>query len=44
MGILCGLMGLALGAIVESAWRIQVEDGGQWRELAEKQRQRRLRL
>jgi cell division protein FtsI (penicillin-binding protein 3) len=44
MGILCGLMGLALGAIVESAWRIQVEDGAQWRELAEKQRQRRLRV
>jgi cell division protein FtsI (penicillin-binding protein 3) len=44
MGILCGMMGLSLGAIVESAWRVQVEDGREWRDIAEKQRQRRLRL
>jgi cell division protein FtsI (penicillin-binding protein 3) len=44
MGVLCGLMGLALGAIVASAWRVQVEDGPAWREIAEKQRQRRLHI
>jgi cell division protein FtsI (penicillin-binding protein 3) len=44
MGVLCGVMGLALGGIVSSAWRVQVEDGAEWRELAEKQRQRRLHV
>lgn len=44
MGVLCGVMGVALGAIVESAWRVQVEDGSQWRDIAERQRQRRLHL
>lgn len=44
MGILCGLMGLALGAIVNGAYRIEVEDGDRWFELAERQRQRRLHI
>jgi len=44
MGVLCGIMGLALGGIVSSAWRVQVEDGPAWREMAEKQRQRRLHI
>ena len=44
MGVLCGVMGLALGGIVSSAWRVQIEDGPEWREMAEKQRQRRLHL
>ncbi len=44
MGILCGVMGLALGGIVSSAWRVQVEDGPEWREMAERQRQRRLHI
>jgi cell division protein FtsI (penicillin-binding protein 3) len=44
MGILCGVMGLALGGIVSSAWRVQVEDAPEWREMAEKQRQRRLHI
>ncbi len=44
MGILCGVMGIALGGIVSSAWRVQVEDGPEWREMAEKQRQRRLHI
>jgi cell division protein FtsI (penicillin-binding protein 3) len=44
MGILCGVMGLALGGIVSSAWRVQVEDGPEWRDMAEKQRQRRLHI
>jgi cell division protein FtsI (penicillin-binding protein 3) len=44
MGVLCGVMGLALGAVVSGAWRVQVEDGPAWRDIAEKQRQRRLRI
>ena len=44
MGVLCGLMGLALGAIVSGAWRVQVEDGAAWRDIADKQRQRRLHV
>jgi len=44
MGVLCGVMALALGGIVSSAWRVQVEDGPEWRDMAEKQRQRRLHI
>jgi cell division protein FtsI (penicillin-binding protein 3) len=44
MGVLCGVMGLALGGIVSSAWRVQVEDAAEWRDMAEKQRQRRLHI
>jgi cell division protein FtsI (penicillin-binding protein 3) len=44
MGVLCGLMGLGLGLIVASAYNVQLEDGGEWREIAEKQRQRRLHV
>jgi cell division protein FtsI (penicillin-binding protein 3) len=44
MGLLCGLMGLALGAVVLTAWRVQIEDGPEWREIAEKQRQRRMHI
>lgn len=44
MGVLCGLMGIGLGAIVSGAYRIEVEDGDQWYELAERQRQRRLHI
>jgi cell division protein FtsI (penicillin-binding protein 3) len=44
MGVLCGVMGLALGGIASTAWRVQVEDGPEWREMAEKQRQRRLHV
>ncbi|HEY4119855.1 MAG TPA: penicillin-binding protein [Byssovorax sp.] len=44
MGILCGLMGVGLGGLVSGAFRVQVEDGDQWFELAERQRQRRLHI
>jgi cell division protein FtsI (penicillin-binding protein 3) len=44
MGILCGMMGLGLGVIVSGAHRIQVEDGPNWYDLAERQRQRRLHV
>ncbi len=44
MGILCGLMGVGLGGIVSGAYRIEVEDGEEWFDLAERQRQRRLHI
>ncbi len=44
MGILCGVMALALGGVVSSAWRVQVEDGPEWRDMAERQRLRRLHI
>ncbi|HLK39871.1 MAG TPA: penicillin-binding transpeptidase domain-containing protein, partial [Polyangiaceae bacterium] len=44
MGLLCGVMGIALGGVVSSAWRVQIEDGPEWRETAERQRQRRLHV
>jgi cell division protein FtsI (penicillin-binding protein 3) len=44
MGILCGLLGIGLGLIVASAYNVQLEDGGEWRDIAEKQRQRRLHV
>ena len=44
MGLLCGVLGLGLGLVVSAAWDIMVVDGPHWRELAEKQRQRRLRV
>ena len=44
MGLLCGIMGVALGGVVSSAWRVQIEDGDAWRDTAEKQRQRRMHI
>jgi cell division protein FtsI (penicillin-binding protein 3) len=44
MGLLCGLMGIGLGGIVSGAYSVQVDDGDQWFELAERQRQRRLHI
>ncbi len=44
MALLCVAMAVALGGIVSTAWRIQVDDAAGWREMAEKQRQRRLRV
>jgi len=44
MGILCGFLGLGLGFIVSAGYDLMVVDGPAWRELAEKQRQRRLRV
>jgi cell division protein FtsI (penicillin-binding protein 3) len=44
MGVLCGMMGLGLGGIVSGAYRIEVEDGEAWFDLAERQRQRRLHI
>src|SRR5690606_33098331 len=44
MGILCGLLALGLGLVVSAGFDLMVRDGAAWRELAEKQRQRRLRV
>lgn len=44
MGMLCGLMGLGLGAIVSGAYGIEIDEGDRWFELAERQRQRRLHI
>src|SRR5687767_16041879 len=44
MGILCGLLALGLGLVVSAGWELMMVDGPMWRELAEKQRQRRLRV
>jgi cell division protein FtsI (penicillin-binding protein 3) len=44
MGVVCGLMGLGCGLIVSSAYKLQVDDGQAWREMAEAQRQRRLHV
>ncbi len=44
MGFLCGLLAVGLGVVVSTAFGIQVEKGDEWRELAEKQRQRRLHV
>src|SRR5690606_14115876 len=35
---------IGLGAIVSSAWSVQVEDGAEWRAMAERQRNRRLQV
>ncbi len=44
MGVLCGILGLGLGLVVSAGFDLMVVDGPHWRELAEKQRQRRLRV
>ena len=43
-GILCAVLGLGLGVVLNGAWDIEVADGDAWRTLAEKQRMRRLRV
>ena len=44
MGLLCGILALGLGLVVSAGWDIMVTDGENWRDLAEDQRQRRLRV
>ncbi len=44
VGVLSGLMAIGLGVVVSTAFRVQVEDAAPWKELAEKQRQRRLHV
>lgn len=44
MGVACGLLGLCLGLVVSAAHDLMIENGDVWRNLAEDQRQRRLRV
>ena len=44
MGLLCGFLALGLGLILSAGWDLMIVHGGQWRELAERQRQRRLNV
>lgn len=43
-GILCALLGVGLGVVLNGAWDIEVSDGDAWRTLAEKQRLRQLHV
>ncbi|MEB2313289.1 MAG: penicillin-binding protein [Sorangiineae bacterium] len=44
MALLCGVLAFGLGLIVASGFDLMVTDGPAWRELAERQRQRRLHV
>lgn len=44
MAILCGVLGTGLGLVVSASWDLMIENGPHWRELAERQRERRLRV
>ncbi|MGC4063377.1 MAG: penicillin-binding protein [Polyangiaceae bacterium] len=44
MGLLCGLLAFGLGLVVASGFDLMVVHGAQWRELAERQRQRRMNV
>ena len=44
MGMLCALLFAGLCSIVASAYNIQVKHGSEWRQIAEKQRQRKLKI
>lgn len=44
MGILCGVLALGMGLVVSAGWDLMITDGENWRQLAEDQRQRRLRV
>ena len=44
MGVLCALLGVGLSSVVSSAFNIQVKHGAEWRMIAERQRQRKLKV
>jgi cell division protein FtsI (penicillin-binding protein 3) len=44
MGILCALLAVGLGVVISSGYRLMVKDGSAWRDLADKQRERRLHV
>jgi len=44
MFVLSGFLVLGLGSVVSSAWNIQVKHGAEWRMIAERQRQKRLKV
>src|SRR5262249_53555766 len=42
--VLCGLLGTGLFSVVASAFNIQVKHGPEWRQIAENQRNKRLKI
>jgi cell division protein FtsI (penicillin-binding protein 3) len=44
MGIICGALAFAAGLVVAAGHAVMIRDGADWHELADRQRQRRLRL
>ncbi len=44
MALLCGVLAAGLGVVVSSGYRLTMIDGADWRELAERQRERRLHV
>jgi cell division protein FtsI (penicillin-binding protein 3) len=44
MGIICGALAFAAGLVVAAGHSVMIRDGAEWHELADRQRQRRLRL
>ena len=44
IGVLCGLLALGMGLVLSAGWDLMIANGDQWRELAERQRQRRLNV
>lgn len=44
LAVLCAGLTFALGLVLSSAFRLMVQDGPEWREIAERQRERRLRI
>jgi cell division protein FtsI (penicillin-binding protein 3) len=44
MGIICGALAFAAGLVVAAGHSVMIRDGAEWKELADRQRQRRLRL
>jgi len=44
MAVLCGVLAVGLGVVVSAGYRLTITDGTYWRELAEKQRERRLHV
>ena len=44
IGILCGLLGIGLGLVVTAGYNLSMRHGDEWREIAERQRQRRLHV
>lgn len=44
MAVLCGLLAMGLGVVLLGAFNIEVRDGDAWRQLASKQRMRRLHV
>lgn len=44
MGILCGVLALGTGLVVAAGFELMVSHGTEWRDIAERQRERRLNL